>query len=209
VGKNEDDDDLLGGMYFSKILAGEFIEDGDEDGPDMVDDDDDPHTLDAETISGAARHSGNTSIYTPNELLPPELDGMDLGAYDIVEVSQRGGVEKFLGLYLPNTRIGFAQTGVAVYECILRFPFRRPVNDEDVKAYMQRCRSMLSRLRAEKPEAPFFYMALVQYEILRDRKHVAIGVARMAPPNYSVWASEQKKTRDKMRSTISQLKDML
>lgn len=164
---------------------------------------------DDETIRRATHHTSEPSIYTPNELLPPELDGMDLSAYDIIEVEVRGGAEKFLGLYLQNTKATYATTGVGVYECVLRFAFRRAVNDEDVIQYFARCRAMLSRLRKENPKAEFFYLALMQYEILPDRKHVAVSTGRMAPANYGVWISEKRRASNFRRSGLNHLKDML
>jgi len=201
---DEDADNELPEIDFSAVMFGDDDDDDDDDGFNVFDDDDK-----MPAPSAAARHTAEPSIYTPNQLLPPELSDLDLGAYDIIQVEARGGVERFLGLYLPNTRDAFTATGVGVYECILRFPFKRAVNDEDVKQYMSRCRSMLSRLRQASPDAAFFFMVLVQYEILPDRKHVAMSVARMAQKNYSVWASEQKQVRDKMRNTIEGLKGLL
>ena len=170
---------------------------------------DEPREFDDEDIALSTRHQGGNAFYNPAELLPPELADLDLSAFDIVNVPPRGGGELFLGLYLTNTAEAYGKTGVGVYECILRFPFRRPVHDEDVQQYFGRCRAMLSRLRKTVRTAEFFYLALLEYEILPDLKHVAVQTARMAPSQYGVWIGNKRAEANMRRGGMIQLKDML
>lgn len=168
-----------------------------------------PREFDDSDIERATRHQGGNAFYNPAELFPLELADLDLSAFDIVNVPPRGGGELFLGLYLTNTAEAYGKTGVGVYECVLRFPFRRPVNDEDVQQYFGRCRAMLSRLRKSVRTAEFFYLALLEYEILPDLKHVAVQTARMAPGQYGVWIGNKRAEANMRRSGMIQLKDML
>jgi hypothetical protein len=195
----KDDDKML-----DEMLAGFSLFD-DEAGPEIIDEDEAAEINEMNAL--ATGRMPSTPVM--NELLPTSMDGLDLSMYDLVPVAQRGEVENFVAPFLTATRAEFLAKGAGTYECVLRFPYKRPVDQGDVEDYERRVRVMISRLRKLEPSAPPFYVVMMNYEILPDLKHVAFSMARMSPPVYRAYMRDHRKTQMEVKSVLSDLRSLM
>jgi len=142
---------------------------------------------------------------------PPEsikhITAVDIGAYDTIDVGRHGDTINYARAFLYHSREPFYASGLGDYSCVLRWPHSR-VNDEDVRRVIQAFRALISRLRAETPDTPNFVVALIDYKILEDNKHVFVQCARMRPAVYEDYM-RLKREAAQPRSALHSIKDLM
>lgn len=148
-----------------------------------------------------------------NEPPPPksrELDDLDLGAYDILDVNYGANQTKeFMERFLIRVREAYMESGRGDYTCILRWPHDR-VTVDHVHRFCHSVRARISRLRAELPrEDRDFVIVNVRLEVLGDNQHALVTMSRMTSAIYSAHSAALVTKRNKARSSKNELLSLL
>lgn len=139
---------------------------------------------------------------------PKELDDIDLGAYDVIDVGGYADSTGYVQQFMANVRKPYEETGRGDYECILRWSHSR-VDSEDVERFIKTVRSRFSYMRAKIPvERRDFVVCKLDYLILSDRRHVVLNMSRMTSALYSEYRAQQHAERQGT-STIDELAKLL
>lgn len=110
----------------------------------------------------------------PNQSI---LEALDIGDYPQHIAGVPGVAVEFLESFLAAVRDEYTTKGCAVYQCIWYFNF--PANEEDVRRYSNAVRAAMSRVRRSAGNQDSSIVALLRFEILPDRRYVAVNYARM------------------------------
>lgn len=150
--------------------------------------------------------------YTPEDFDEEEtaelLDSLDIGAYPRLPAGSYKDSVTFCEVFLPSVKADYDAKGWGVFECILVFPHSH-VTDADVNAFKRSVTARISRLREMRPNLPTFRVVHAHYEILADRKHVALRCIRMSQARYSQWYKEHRNKLAEHQSIDRKLADLL
>lgn len=148
-----------------------------------------------------------------NEPPPPksrELDDLDLGAYDILDVNYGANQTKeFMERFLIRVRDSYIESGRGDYTCILRWSHNR-VTIDHVQRFCNSVRARISKLREALPrEDRDFIITTLRGEVLGDNQHALVTMSRMACAVYYEHYAEVVKKRNKERSSKNELLSLL
>lgn len=202
---NKPDEDILSTFNFD-------IQDLDlsDESAEMDDDDwtpvDDLDEIDLEERLDEARARAIEAERAGTE--PLSLDELDVGAYEIIEVTPVGDTFNFTERMLISCQPGYHKTGRGDFTCILKWPTAR-VDDGMVDRFCNAVRARISAVRAEMPAAQrHFRVTRVEYRILEDRQHVLLTMARMTEEIYRTFHAERRKA-GVTRERINILKNLM
>lgn len=136
------------------------------------------------------------------------LDELDLGSFPLVPAGGHNDSSYFCEQFLTSIREVYTEKGVGTFECILRFPHNK-VTDEVVESFLRSVSARISRMRSMNRKVAPFRVVHAHYEILPDKRHVALRTIRMTEERYQIWYRENRKKIAEKKSIDRKLANLL